>query len=211
MTSTRPTSLLAWLAAIVLATASGMAAAQPAATPPAEKKPAAAAEAQPEPDTLILSDTLNYDDIKKESVFTGNVILTRGLMTLRADKLVVREDPEGFQHGTATVGGGKLVYVRQEDPAKFEVLEAQGLRGEYNGKTEEVEMIGQAVVTRFVCGKQFDRISGERVKFNQKTNTYQAFSGPNSAAAGGRVRSVASPRAKADAAAAQCRQKSAKG
>src|SRR5690606_19179704 len=132
-------------------------------------------------------------------------------MTLRADNLVVSEDPEGFQHGTATVGSGKLVYVRQEDRAKFEVLEAQGLRGEYNGKTEEVEMIGQAVVTRFVCGKQFDRISGERVKFNQKTNTYQAFSGPNSSAAGGRVRSVASPRAKADAAAAQCQKKSAKG
>jgi lipopolysaccharide export system protein LptA len=211
MTSTRPTSLLAWLAAIVLATAGNLAAAQPAPATPAGKKPAAAAEAQPEPDTLILSDTLNYDDIKKESVFTGNVILTRGLMTLRADKLVVSEDPEGFQHGTATVGSGKLVYVRQEDPAKFEVLEAQGLRGEYNGKTEEIEMIGQAVVTRFVCGKQFDRISGERVKFNQKNNTYQAFSGPNSAAAGGRVRSVAAPRAKADAAAAQCQQKSAKG
>ena len=189
--------ITAWLSAALFSALAGPALAQPAAQ-----------ETAPEPDTLILSDTLNYDDVKKQSIFTGNVIMTRGQMTLHSDKLVVREDAEGFQYGTATVEPGKLVFVRQEDPAKFEVLEAKGLRGEYNGKTEEVEMIGQAIVTRFVCGKQIDRISGERVKFNQKTNTYQAFGGPDSAAAGGRVRSVASPRAKADAAAAECQKKS---
>lgn len=161
-----------------------------------------------EPDTLILSDTLLYDDVKKESVFTGNVIMTRGLMTLRADKLTMREDAEGFQHGTATVESGKLVHVRQENPEDFEVVEAQGLRSEYNGKTEELEMIGQAVITRYVCGKPFENIKGERVIYKQKTDTYQAFGGPNSSAAGGRVRSLAQPRAKIDKAAAECRQKS---
>ena len=178
---------------------------------PANSKAAPDKKADEEPDTLILSDTLNYDDAKKQSIFTGNVIMTRGLMTLHSDKLTVREDADGFQFGTATVASNKLVFIRQEDPVKFEVLEAKGQRAEYNGKTDEIEMIGQAVVTRFVCGKQFDRISGERVKFNQKTNIYEAYSGPNSAAQGGRVRSVAAPRAKADAAAADCQKKSAKG
>ncbi|NYT58026.1 lipopolysaccharide transport periplasmic protein LptA [Alcaligenaceae bacterium] len=161
-----------------------------------------------EPDTLILSDTLVYDDVKKESVFTGNVIMTRGLMTLRSDKLTMREDADGFQHGTATVEAGKLVHVRQENPEDFEVVEAQGLRSEYNGKTEELEMIGQAVITRYVCGKPFENIKGERVIYKQKTDTYQAFGGPNSSAAGGRVRSLAQPRAKIDKATAECRQKS---
>ncbi|HEY9281484.1 MAG TPA: lipopolysaccharide transport periplasmic protein LptA [Eoetvoesiella sp.] len=223
MNPRRPTLLSTWLAATILIAAAATSAAQPvAATPEASPATAAKPPAKPnngaaakkpeaEPDTLILSDTLSYDDVKKESVFTGNVIMTRGLMTLRSDKLVVREDAEGFQYGTATVGPNKLVFIRQEDPAKFEVLEAKGVRAEYNGKTEEVEMIGQAVVTRFVCGKQFDHISGERVKFNQATNTYQAYSGPNSASAGGRVRSIAAPRAKSDAAAAECQKKSAKG
>src|SRR5690606_12133757 len=161
-----------------------------------------------EPDTLILSDTLNYDDVKKESIFTGNVIMTRGLMTLRSDTLTMREDAQGFQFGTATMNGpGKLVHVRQENPEKFEVIEAQGLRSEYDGKAEELEMIGQAVITRYVCGKPFDSIKGERVIYKEKSDTYQAFGGPNSAAAGGRVRSLAQPRAKADNAAAKCRQK----
>lgn len=159
-----------------------------------------------EPDTLVLSDTLTYNDAKRESIFTGNVIMTRGPMTLHSDKLVMHEDAEGFQYGTATVNEGNLVYIRQENPAKFEVIEARGLRGEYNGKTEHVEVIGQAIVTRFVCGKPFDTIKGEKVVFNQKTDTYHAYSGPKSAAPGGRVRSLAQPRAKSDAAAAACQQ-----
>src|SRR5690554_3615997 len=149
-----------------------------------------------EPDTLVLSDTLTYDDTKKESVFTGNVIMTRGLMTLHSDKLIMREDAEGFQYGTATVGAGKLVHIRQENPEKFEVIEAQGLRSEYDGKKEELEMIGQAVITRYVCGKPFDNIKGEQIIYKQKTDTYEAYGGPNSAANNGRVRSLAQPRAK---------------
>lgn len=170
--------------------------------------PALAQDTEPaeEPDTLVLSDTLTYDDTKRESIFTGNVIMTRGAMTLHSDKLVMHEDAEGYQYGTATVNEGNLVYIRQEDPAKFEVIEARGLRGEYNGKTEQVEVIGQAIVTRFVCGKPFDTIKGEKVMFNQKTDTYHAYSGPKSAAPGGRVRSLAQPRAKSDAAAAACQQ-----
>lgn len=158
-----------------------------------------------EPDTLIISDTLNYDDIKKESIFTGNVVLTRGNMTLHSDRLTMREDAEGFQYGTATVESGKLVFLRQENPEKFEVLEARGERAEYDGKTEEIEMIGKAVVTRFICGKPFDNVQGERVIYRQKTESYQAFGGSNSAAPGGRVRSLATPRARADAAIEACR------
>lgn len=166
---------------------------------------------QEEPDTLVISDTLTYDDVNKQSVFTGNVVLTRGNMTLHSDRLTMREDADGNQHGTATVEGGKLVLLRQENPEKFEVLEARGLRAEYDGKTEEVEMIGKAVITRFICGKPFDNIQGERVIYRQSNDTYQAFGGPNSAAPGGRVRSLATPRARADAAIEACRKKQGAG
>lgn len=171
---------------------------------------AAAAPAAQEPDTLVLSDTLTYDDLKKESVFTGNVVMTRGPMTLHADTLKLRETPDGGQFGTATVESGKRVRIRQEDPAKFEVLEAEGLRAEYNGVTEEIEMIGNAIVTRLVCGKPIDQIKGERVIYRQASNTYQAFGGAQSAGTDGRVRSVAQPRTRADAALAECQAKARK-
>src|SRR5690606_34457848 len=116
---------------------------------------------------------------------------------------------DGFQYGTATVDAGKLVHIRQENPEEFEVIEAQGLRSEYDGKKEEFEVIGKAVITRYVCGKPIDNIKVERVIYKHKTDTYQAYVGPNSAAHGGRVRSLAQPRAKSDAAIAECRKQSA--
>ncbi|MCQ9615563.1 lipopolysaccharide transport periplasmic protein LptA [Paenalcaligenes niemegkensis] len=165
-------------------------------------------EPEVEPDTLILSDTLHYDDVKKESVFEGNVIMTRGMLILNSDHLTMREDAEGFQYGTATVSKTDRVRVRQEKPEKHEVVKAEGLRAEYNSKTDELIMIGQAIITRYVCGKPFDNIQGDRVIYHQDTDTYEAFGGAQSAAANQRVRSVARPRAKADAALAECENKS---
>ncbi|KGD90816.1 sugar ABC transporter substrate-binding protein [Achromobacter sp. RTa] len=187
----------------VLLTASALA---PAFAADPASKSATPAE---EPSTLILSDTLHYDDVKKQSVFTGNVNLTRGLMTLTSDTLQMNEDPQGNQFGTATANKGKVVTIRQERPETFELIEGKGLRAEYDGSKSTFDLIGQAVVIRYVCGKPFDTIRGERVRYNEKTGTYEAQGGPNSSAAGGRVRSVAEPRAKTDAAIAECRKQQA--
>ncbi|CAB3682665.1 lipopolysaccharide transport periplasmic protein LptA [Achromobacter marplatensis] len=194
----------------VLLTASVLAPvhAQDAAAKPAAGASKAATPAE-EPSTLILSDTLHYDDVKKQSVFTGNVNMTRGLMTLTSDTLEMHEDAQGGQYGTATANKGKVVTIRQERPETFELIEGKGLRAEYDGTKSTFDLIGQAVVIRYVCGKPFDTIRGERVRYNEKTGTYEAQGGPNSAAAGGRVRSVAEPRAKSDAAVAECRKQQA--
>ena len=187
----------------ILLTASALAPAHAA-----DPAPKAATPAE-EPSTLILSDTLHYDDVKKQSVFTGNVNMTRGLMTLTSDVLEMNEDAQGNQFGTATANKGKVVTIRQERPENFELIEGKGLRAEYDGTKSTFDLIGQAVVIRYVCGKPFDTIRGERVRYNEKTGTYEAHGGPNSAAAGGRVRSVAEPRAKSDAAIAECRKQQA--
>lgn len=157
-----------------------------------------------EPSTTILSDTLRYDDTKRESTFTGKVVMTRGLLTLSSDVLSMREDSEGHQYGVATADTGKRVFIRQVRPENFEVLEGVGLKANYDGKNETFDLIGQAVVTRYICGKHFDTVSGQQVRYNQKTDVYQAFSGPDSFNPDGRVRSVAQPKARTDAAVAAC-------
>ena len=193
----RPARFL--LAAVLLATASGA-----GAQLLGPSKPSTAPKE--DPSTLILSDTLHYDDAEKESTFTGNVVMTRGLMTMTSDVLVLKEDAQGFQYGTATVNKGKRVFIRQERPENFEVLEGVGQRAEYDGKTEIFDLIGQAVVTRFICGQPFDTISGQKVRYHQKTDVYEAFSGPESTNPDGRVRSVAQPRSRTDAAVAACKE-----
>ena len=170
--------------------------------PAASTTPATPVE---EPSTMILSDTLRYDDTKKESTFTGKVVMTRGLLTMSSDVLAMREDAEGNQYGIATADPGKRVFIRQVRPENFEVLEGVGLKADYNGKDETFDLIGQAVVTRYICGKHFDTVSGQQVRYNQKTDVYQAFSGPDSFNPDGRVRSVAQPKARTEAAVAACR------
>lgn len=186
---------LLWCAGIVLALGNTLAAAQ--STPPAE-----------EPDTLILSDTLHYDDIKRESIFVGNVTMTRGNLTLSSDRLAMREDADGFQFGTATVEQADRVHLRQEKPEKFENIKAESLRAEYDGKAKQLILIGQAVVTRYVCGQPQDNIRGERIVYHQDTDTYEAFGGPQSAGPNQRVRSVTRHRSKSDAALADCTRRS---
>ena len=201
------TRLLALLLVTGLPWAAGLAFAQKSllqATDPAQGGEA--------PATQILSDSLVYDDERKTSVFDGDVIMTRGLLTLRADKLELREDAEGFQYGTATVSkDNRRVYIRQERPEYFEVLEGLGERAEYDGKEETFDLVGRARLTRFICGKPFDSISGERVRYNQRTDTYRAFAGPRSDSPDGRVRSIAQPRAKVEAAIEACRRLQAGG
>jgi lipopolysaccharide transport protein LptA len=196
------------------AVAPGAQQAAPAKTTPAAPaaKPAGtgggnAGSTPPEeqPNTVILSEKLHYDDVKKTSIFTGNVIMTRGLMTLHSDELQMHEDAQGNQYGTALSDPNKMVTVRQERPENFEVIQGVGKRAEYDGTRSTFDLIGQAVVTRYICGKPFDTIRGQRVRYNEKAGTYEAVGGPESAAAGGRVRSVMEPRARTDAAIAECR------
>ncbi len=213
----------AWLRGVVLAVAGTVACAgahaqgapaAPSSSAPAAKSSgtsggaAAKGNAQApaeEPNTVILSEQLHYDDVKKTSVFTGNVIMTRGLMTLHSDELQMREDAQGNQYGTALANPGKMVTVRQERPENFEVIEGVGRRAEYDGTKSTFDLIGQAVVTRYICGKPFDTIRGQKVRYNDKAGTYEAIGGPESAAPSGRVRSVMEPRARTDAAIAECR------
>jgi lipopolysaccharide export system protein LptA len=167
------------------------------------------ASAQDEPDTVVLSDTLHYDDVNKTSTFTGNVVLTRGAMTLRGEKLVTHEDAQGNQFGTATAAKGQLVNVRQENPEKFETIIATGLQVDYAGNSGDITLTGQATVTRLICGQPFDNVRGARIIYHDKSGTYEAFGGQGSAAAGGRVRSLAQPQSRIDQAIAKCKARKA--
>ncbi|HZJ98078.1 MAG TPA: lipopolysaccharide transport periplasmic protein LptA [Oligella sp.] len=163
-------------------------------------------EAEQEPETLVFSDTLSYDDITKITQFRGNVILTRGLFRLTSDNLDIIEDDEGFRHGTATMNNTELVELIEEDLENYEMVRAIGLKAEYNGKTEIVKMIGQAVVTRYVCGQPVDNVRGQQVVYDSKNKTYEALGGPQSSERG-RVRSLVQPRSKADKAFEECHSK----
>ena len=65
----------------------------------------------------IESDTMTVDDTKNTSTYQGDVILTQGTLIIKADKLVVREDNQGFQHSTSI---GNPTTFKQKQPWVFD-------------------------------------------------------------------------------------------
>lgn len=179
------------LAAGLLALACGGLHAAPAAVPP-------------DVPTLIDSDTLEYDDPRQTSVFTGNVVLTRGDLSMRAHRLELRQNDAGEQFAVATGGPGAQVYVRQTKPGSVEIVEGHADRAEYDSSAERLDFIGHAVVTRLACGKKLDEIRGERIRYNQQNDVYTATGGPNAGTANQRVRTVIQSRETSRQAIASC-------
>ena len=60
---------------------------------------------------------MRYDDLKQTSVFTGNVVVTKGTIIIRGARIDVRQDPEGYQYGVVTAAPGKLAYFKQKRDA----------------------------------------------------------------------------------------------
>ncbi len=152
--------------------------------------PVAAELADREKPVNIESDRLTVDDKKKESVFEGNVVLTQGSIVLRADRLTVRQDPEGFNHATAY---GKQVYFRQKREGVDEYIEGNADRIEYDGKQDKVQLFTNAVVT-----KGPDEVKGDYISYDAVTEFYQVLGGGKSAAGPGnpqgRVKAVLQPK-----------------
>ncbi|WP_028357671.1 lipopolysaccharide transport periplasmic protein LptA [Brackiella oedipodis] len=201
----KSSSLVSALSVIVLGMGvSSLCAAQSQSATPAPQKASADADAANE--TLVLSDTLDYDDNSKTSVFSGNVILTRGLMRLNADKLEVSEDKQGTKHGKATMNkGSDFIHILQEQPEKYTTIKGQGKVGLYEGEGEVFRLRDQAVVTRFVCGRAVDNVRGHEVIYNSDKGTYRAVA--DSKQAGQRVRSLVLPNDRIKQLTEECRRK----
>ena len=81
-------------------------------------QPAFAEKADKDKPIEIEADTVTVNDAKKISIYTGNVIVTQGTLLIHADKLVVREDLEGFQHSSSY---GNPTTFKQKREGKDEI------------------------------------------------------------------------------------------
>lgn len=138
----------------------------------------------------IEADRLSIDDKKKESVFEGNVTMTQGTLTLRADRVFVRQDTEGFNHAIAF---GRPAEFRQKREGVDEYIEGYAERMEYDGKQDKVQLFTNAHVK-----KGIDEVKGDYISYDAVTEYYQVLGGGPSAATPanpqGRVRAVIQPK-----------------
>jgi lipopolysaccharide export system protein LptA len=111
------------------------------------------------------SDVVVVDNINQTSVFEGKVELTQGTLRIQAEKVVLTQDKEGYQHCTAT---GKLASFRQKQEGSNDYMEGYGERIEYDTRTETVDFFGQARIKR-----EGDDVRGDHINYSTKTEVFQ--------------------------------------
>ncbi|HEY1104433.1 MAG TPA: lipopolysaccharide transport periplasmic protein LptA [Burkholderiaceae bacterium] len=150
----------------------------------------------------VEADALRYDDLRQTSLFTGNVVITKGSLLIRAARVDVRQDTSGAQFGVATAGPGKLAYFRQKREGVDETIEGEGEVLEYDGKADTVKFVRNAVLRRYRGGVLADETTGDNILYDNTTDVFTVNGGRASAAPGnpgGRIRAVLSPSGTASA------------
>jgi lipopolysaccharide export system protein LptA len=128
--------------------------------------------------TNIAADHTESDDLHQIDVFTGNVILTKGTIIIRSNKLLVHQDPEGYQSGVATWDGKNLVYFKQKrEGFADQYMEGYAERVEYDEKTSMVKLFEHAMVKRLDGAKDADEARGDTITYNEDTEKYFVESG----------------------------------
>ncbi len=143
----------------------------------------------------VESDALRYDDLKQVSVFSGNVVLTKGSILIRGAQIEVRQDPEGYQFGLVTGAPGKQAFFRQKRDGLDEYIEGEGDTIEYNGKADTVRFVNKAQIRRLRGATLADEVTGAVIVYENLTDRFTVDGTPKSAMApAGRVRAMLTPK-----------------
>lgn len=158
--------------------------------------PALAERADRDKPVNLEADRVTVDDANKVHVLEGRVTLTQGTLVIRGDRIVVRQDLEGFESGVAT---GNLARFRVKREGKDAYVEGEAERIEHDTKTEITKFFNRAHVK---SGQ--DEVRGQYIQYDGRAENYVVTSGPGGSVQPGRdsrVRAVIQPKNRKDGAA----------
>ena len=153
--------------------------------------PVAAEKADREKPIRYSANNLDGNEAEQTVLLSGRVEVTQGTIVMKADRVVLKQQPDGTYNVSAT---GKPVTFRQKMDSSDEYVDAQALRVEYLGAKDLVELYDQSWIKR---GK--DELRGNFLTYNSATG---AFAGRGSwppagqPAGDGRVTGVIQPKPK---------------
>jgi lipopolysaccharide export system protein LptA len=137
--------------------------------------------------TQIEANRMHADDAKRTNTFEGNVVVTRGTLHIRADRIVVRQDADGNQYATAT--GNPVRFRQRQDPKPPETeggwLEGEAKRIEIDEKAGKIELFDSARVNR-----GGDEVTGNYILVDQRSDLFTVTTGKGA----GRVRATIQPK-----------------
>ncbi|MBC8056009.1 MAG: lipopolysaccharide transport periplasmic protein LptA [Rhizobiales bacterium] len=145
----------------------------------------------------IAADQSGQIDLQKQIVvYTGNVVISRGTMVIRAARVEVRQLPSGYYTAVAFGASNKPATFRQKRDGVDEHIEGEAERLEYDGRADVVKFINGAEVRRLRGATTADQIAGNLITYDATTEKMTVSGGarPTAANPGGRVTAVLSPR-----------------
>lgn len=157
---------------------------------------AQAEKADSSKETVILADQMVYDDVKQVNSYSGNVVMTRGTLVMKASKVVITQDPAGYQYATLIAATGSLATFRQKRDGGDLWIEGQAERIEYDGKSELVKLFSKAKLQRLEGIKQTDEVEGQFISYDSRSEFFSVNNTPTgeSKPGAGRVKAVIQPR-----------------
>jgi lipopolysaccharide export system protein LptA len=137
--------------------------------------------------TQIEVNRMQSDETRRLNIFEGNVVVTKGTLTVRAERIVVRQDAEGFQLTTAT--GAPVRFRQRQDPKDGKEgawMDGEALRLEIDDRKSTIELFDKARVTR-----DGDEVLGDYIFVDQRSDYYSASSAKG---VPGRVKATIQPK-----------------
>ena len=150
--------------------------------------PALAEKADRDKPVHLEADNVTLDDIKKLSVFQGNVVLIQGTLMMRADRIEARQNGDGLQSVSAS---GRPVSFRQKRDGVEEYIEGYANQVEFDNVQSLLSLSGEARLR-----KGDDEIRGSLITYDAKTEFYKVAGQQNAQGANNRVRVVIRPKPK---------------
>ena len=127
----------------------------------------------------IEADQPSKVDIQKRIVtFNGNVVVNKGTMSIRASRIEVRENAEGYQTAVAT---GSPARFRQKRDGVNEWIEGEALTLTYDSKADTLKLIDQAKVRRLRGTELADQAMGAVIVYDNTSEVFTVSGGAKSA------------------------------
>ena len=149
----------------------------------------------------VEADAMRYDEQKQTSLFSGRVVLTKGSILIRGERIDVRKDAQGRQFGVISAEPGKLAFFRQKREGLDEFIEGQAESIEYDGAADTVKFLSNAQLRRYRGASLSDEFTGNVIFYNNASEVFSIDGAPvksGSAAPSGRVRATLTPKPPAD-------------
>ena len=104
-------------------------------------------------------------------MLTGNVVITQGTLTIRADRINFKQNADNSL--SATAFGNPISFRQKRDDAEG-YYEGWAQRAEYDGGKEQLELFDNAILKRGT-----DEIRRNYITYNSKTELFKAEGRPS--------------------------------